>query len=185
MRAARPLLRLTALGATLGATIMLGAGRPADARSTAAAGPSWISIETPVNPYDRTTRGAFLLVHAFHHGTPVAMPVTGTAEGLVNGERRSVALEFTPTSRSGAFALRKQWGNAGLWTLVITVAQHETNAAQALVEIGANGEVSRVQVPTRAGERADMPFPRQVTAQEVDSALRLRSRTAVAQTGRM
>jgi hypothetical protein len=146
------------------------------------AGPAWISIETPVNPYDATTRGAFLLVHAFHHGNPVAMPVTGTAEGLVNDVRRSVALEFTPTSRSGTYALRKQWGNAGVWTLVIAVNQHENDGAQALVEIGANGEVSRVQVPTRASERADMPLPRQVTAQEVDSALRLRSRAAVAQT---
>ncbi|PYP64227.1 MAG: hypothetical protein DMD37_03225, partial [Gemmatimonadetes bacterium] len=36
-----------------------------------AKGPPWISIELPVNPYDRTMQGAFLLVHAFHHQTPV------------------------------------------------------------------------------------------------------------------
>ena len=33
-----------------------------------AKGPPWISIELPANPYDQTMRGAFLLVHAFHHG---------------------------------------------------------------------------------------------------------------------
>ena len=107
------------------------------------------------------------------------MPVTGTAEGIVNGERRTVALQFTPTSREGAFALRKQWGDTGLWTLVITVTQHENDVAQALVEIGTDGEVTRVQVPTRVGER-NFTFPRQLSAQEIDAALRLRARTSLA-----
>jgi len=39
----------------------------------ALAGPPWISIELPANPYDQATRGAFLLVHAFHHGTPIGV----------------------------------------------------------------------------------------------------------------
>jgi len=97
----------------------------------------------------------------------------------VNGERRSVKLEFTTTSRAGAFALKKQWGDVGIWTLVIAVHQHENDAAQALVEVGADGEVSRVQVPTRVGER-NYRFPREMAAQEIDAALRLRARTSVA-----
>lgn len=163
--------------------LVLGVGsavRSLSAETLAVLGPPWISIETPVNPYDASTRGAFLIVHAFHHGTPVAVPVSGTAEGIVNGQRRSVALQFTPTSRPGAYALRKQWGDAGIWTLVITVSQHADDVAQALVEIGPNGDVTRVQVPTRVGERADMPFPRRVTAAEVDAALRQRQTRAVA-----
>ena len=155
------------------------------ARGDAAAslfGPPWISIETPVNPYDATTRGAFLVVHEFHHGTPASAPLSGTAEGIVNGERRTIALQFTPTSQGGAYALRKQWGDAGIWTLVITVAQHEDDVAQALVELGADGVVARVEVPTRPGER-DMPLPRRISAREIDSALRLRARAAGMQRG--
>ncbi|HUF31409.1 MAG TPA: hypothetical protein VMM77_12225, partial [Gemmatimonadaceae bacterium] len=38
-------------------------------------GPPWISVEYPPSPYDQTTRGAFLLVHAFHHGTPANFAV--------------------------------------------------------------------------------------------------------------
>ena len=171
--------RVIALGILLGAVAVLGAGRPASARTVVVAGPPWISIETPVNPYDASTRGAYLLVHAFHHGTPVAMPVTGTAEGLVNGDRRSMALQFTPTSRAGAFALHKQWGDAGIWTLVITVHQAKTDVANAVVDIGADGEVSRVHVPTRAGE-GNMKLPGQISEQEVTAALRLRARTIVA-----
>ncbi|MEO5818539.1 MAG: hypothetical protein ABIT20_24935 [Gemmatimonadaceae bacterium] len=174
----RSFARVTMFGMLIGAAGLMGAGTPVSAR-TVAAGPPWISIETPVNPYDATTKDAYLLVHAFHHGTPVAIPVSGTAEGIVNGERRSVKLQFTTTSRAGAFALRKQWGDAGMWTLVIAVHQHEGDAAQALVEVGADGEVTRVQVPTRIGER-NFKFPSQLSAQEIDSALRQRARTSVA-----
>ena len=179
MLANRLFLRVAAPGILLAGVALLSAGRPFSARTTAVAGPPWISIETPVNPYDATTKDAYLVVHAFHHGTPVSVPVTGTAEGLVNGERRTVVLQFTPTSREGAFALKKQWGNTGLWTLVIIVHQHENDVAQALVEIGADGEVARVQVPTRVGDR-NFPLPRQISAQEVDVALRQRARMSLA-----
>jgi hypothetical protein len=37
-------------------------------------GPPWISIEYPVNPYDSSTKDAFLVVHAFHHGNPMNFP---------------------------------------------------------------------------------------------------------------
>ncbi|MEP6989942.1 MAG: hypothetical protein ABJA80_03355 [bacterium] len=171
--------RIAALSALLGASALLASSPYAHARG-AAAGPPWISIETPVNPYDATTRGAFLLVHAFHHGDAVAYPVSGTAEGIVNGQRRSMPLSFSSTSRTGAYALRKQWGDAGVWTLVITVKQQENDLAQALVEVGADGAVSRVQVPTRIGER-NLPFPRVIAAQEIDAALRERAKLTVGQ----
>ena len=76
-------------------------------------GPPWISIETPPNPYDAASRGAFLVVHTFHHGDLVASGVTGTAEGIVAGSRRSVPLAFDTTSRKGSYALRKQWPSDG------------------------------------------------------------------------
>lgn len=175
----RSFARVTAVGILASTIAVLSAGSPLSARTAVVAGPPWISIETPVNPYDASTKDAYLLVHAFHHGTPTSVPVSGTAEGMVNGERRTVALQFTPTSREGAFALKKQWGDAGVWTLVITVHQHEGDVAQALVEIGTDGEVTRVQVPTRVGER-NFKFPRQLSAQDIDAALRLRARTSVA-----
>ena len=87
-------------------------------------------------------------------------------------------LQFTSTSRPGVYALRKQWTAPGLWTLVIAVAQGEVDQAQAIVELDAAGTVSHVEVPTRAGERADMPLPRHLSAHEIDLALRQRARVA-------
>ena len=135
-------------------------------------GPPWISIEYPANPLDPSTRGAYLLVHAFHHGTPVQVPVRGTAEGIVNGERRSVALRFETTTRPGVFALRKQWSDAGVWSLVIAVVQGEDATAEALVEIAADGGISAVRVPTR--REREWTIPRKITAQEVERSLQTR-----------
>ena len=141
------------------------------------AGPPWISIEYPVNPFDRTTRNAHLLVHAYYHGTPVGYPVTGTAEGIVGGERRTVTLRFETTSRAGVYALRKQWPSEGAWTLVISVIQGEHDrggVAQALVELAPNGGVAAVQVPT-AREGA-WTLPRRLTAQEIETAVQSHAR---------
>ena len=140
-----------------------------------ASGPPWISIEYPVNPYDATTRDAYLVVHAFHHGTPVGFPVSGTAEGLVNGQRRTIPLAFTATSRTGTYALRRQWPDAGTWTLVIGVAQGPEDRVSAIVDIGSGGEVARVQVPTR--RQNGYTVPARVVMEEVEAGLRARAGT--------
>lgn len=144
----------------------------------AVAGPPWISIELPPNPYDRASRGAFLAVHAFHHGENVGMPVAGSAEGIVNGQRRSVKLSFVETQRKGVYALRNQWGTDGVWTLVLTVAQGkgDGDTAQALVEVDPGGVVKSVRVP--AVQRGEWLIPQVVAMREIDSALRERVRAA-------
>ena len=101
------------------------------APALASKGPPWISIELPANPYDRSTRDAFLLVHSFHHGTAMGFIVTGTAEGMVNGERRSLKLDFAETSREGVYALKRSWPQEGTWTLVIKANQGPDDAATA------------------------------------------------------
>jgi len=142
----------------------------------ALAGPPWISIELPANPHDASTRGAFLLVHAFHHGTPMGFPITGTAEGIVNGARRTVRLEFTTTSRAGVYGLRKMWPGEGTWTLVISVNQGDANRedkATAVVELDGNGDVVSVKVPTR--QQGQWTIPAGVSMADIDAGLRARA----------
>jgi hypothetical protein len=144
-------------------------------------GPPWISIEMPANPFDHASRGAFLLVHAFHHGTELGLPVTGRAEGIVNGQRRTVKLRFEATSRPGVYALQNLWGTEGTWTLVITAAQGPGDGATALVELSADGRVA-VSVPSR--QERDWTIPRAVTDAEVETALRARAAAVVGTRGR-
>lgn len=137
-------------------------------------GPPWISIETPANPFDAATRGAYLIVHTFHHGDAVASGVTGTAEGIVRGERKSVQLTFDATPRNGSYALRKQWPSDGTWMLVINTGGQK-NGVTALVDIEATGEAGRVRVPTARRDGWDIPQP--VTARDVSAALEARVNT--------
>jgi hypothetical protein len=159
-------LRLLALGSLLAATAFV------------TSGPPWISIEYPANPFDSGSRGAFLLVHAFHHGTPVGYPVSGTAEGLVKGERRTISLEFKNTSRPGVFALHKQWPNDGVWTLILGVTQGEGegNTIKAVVDLATDGQVASVKVPTQKKGGWDIPAP--VSMADVEAGLRARASAA-------
>ncbi len=135
----------------------------------AVAGPPWISIELPANPLDRTTRGAYLLVHTFHHDRTISLSVQGRAEGMVNGQRKSIALTFEPTSREGVLAVRRTWPEDGNWVLVITAGPNE-GGATALVSVAGDGEVRGIKVPTRAQD--GYTVPRTVTPNDVDDALR-------------
>jgi hypothetical protein len=127
--------------------------------------PPWISIESPVNPFDPMARGAVLLVHAtFREGTAQLSDVSGTAEGIVNGARRTVPLRFDSTGRPNIFALRKQWPSDGAWLLRIAV-----KTTTAIVTLDRASNVASVRVPTElvSGDR----LPRAVGTKEIDSTL--------------
>lgn len=142
------------------------------------AGPPWISIEYPANPHDRANTGAMLYVHVFHHAQPIAYPLEGTAEGIVNGERRSIRLKFTQTARPAVYGLSRQWPTEGVWTLVIkTSTGDHASEATAVVELGADGDIASVRVPTR--RQGEWTIPVDVSMDEVDRALRARA-TALA-----
>lgn len=136
--------------------------------ATALAGPPWVSIELPANPYDRLTRGAIALVRTYHHGVPMQIQARGTAEGLVDGERVSLPLELVATSAAGVYALRGAIPDDGSWVLVVR-AGDENYPVTAIVDLGPGGAVRAVEVPLRGG---DPPLPREVTGPEIDARLR-------------
>ena len=140
-----------------------------------AVGPPWISIEYPANPHDRSNTGTMLYVHVFHHAQPIAYPIEGTAEGFVNGERRSIKLKFTETARPAVYGLSRQWPTEGVWTLVIKMSRgdHGNDGASAVVELGADGEIASVRVPTR--QQGEWTIPTDVSMSEIDRALRARA----------
>ena len=139
----------------------------AAAAAPAFAGPPWISIELPANPLDPATRGAFLVVHTYHHAQVMLSPVTGRAIGMVDGQRRTIELSFSKTSIGGAYALRRTWPAKGTWVLAINTGGDE-GGVTALVGIGADGEVRSVKVPRRS---ASEPWGRPVTDQDINATL--------------
>ncbi|MGH7466097.1 MAG: hypothetical protein ACREK1_13025 [Longimicrobiales bacterium] len=139
--------------------------------SAAHAGPPWISIELPANPHHASTRHASLLVRAYHHSTAVNAPVTGTAEGIVDGRRVSLPLELRATNQPGVFAVTTPVPKGGTWIMAITVNESGTSTATALVTIDPRGRIVAVDVPsTRTGD--GWMVPRRVDGRDVEAALR-------------
>ncbi|NNK47765.1 MAG: hypothetical protein HKP01_02730, partial [Gemmatimonadetes bacterium] len=139
------------------------------AATIAIAGPPWISIEYPPNRLDSQTRGALALVRIYHHENAGQFPVEGTAEGMVDGERTSLPLKFTPVGDEGVWAV---WGEIpveGNWVLAIHgtdgVSKAEVSILAALAD--GNQEISFVKVPrSRQGN-----WPRAATDRDVESML--------------
>lgn len=128
--------------------------------------PPWLSVEAPVNPYDAATRDALFLVRAsVREGTTSVSDLVGSAEGLVDGKRQSIALRLDATARPDVYAVRRQWPTAGTWVVRVTLLRTVT----ALVSFDHGGAVAGVRVPTQM--RSGLPLPRAVAAREIDSAL--------------
>ena len=142
--------------------------------STASAGPPWIAIEYPANPFDRASRDAFLTVRTYHHGQIMAKTVTGTAEGVVDGKRQSMRLDIRPGSQAGTYVVHWQKPATGRWVLVINSGNQGIVDATAVVEIGANGAVAGITVPTRSYGNGWIG-PRPVAAAEIDGLLQGRA----------
>ena len=155
----RPLLSLAAALTLLAATA-----------SPAHAGPPWLSIEFPANPMNKSYQGAYLLVHTFHHEQVTSFTVEARAEGLVNGQRKTIPLTLEQTDREGVYALKQAWPDTGDWVIVIVGAPGE-GSVTALVSI-ADGAIRGVRVPSKKMENGRWTVPVQVTQADIEAELR-------------
>ena len=99
----------------------------------------------------------------------------GRVVTAIPGERRSIKLKFTDTARPAVYGLSRQWPAEGVWTLVIKMsrAQGGGDGATAVVELGPDGSVASVRVPTR--QQGEWTIPVDVSMTEIDQALRARA----------
>jgi hypothetical protein len=136
------MVRFAALGAVL--LLPLSAQKCGHAAADVAAsgyGPPFLSLEVPPNPMRPDTRDAALLIHVFHHGSPAGYKIQGRAEGLVDGERRTIQLDLDETSDPGLYAVEQQWPSDGNWVLAIEIAEHAE--ATLIAELGPDGGVTK------------------------------------------
>jgi hypothetical protein len=151
-------------------TIALLAATAAFTRAVPLKWPPWISVESPVNPFDPGARGALMLVHvSFREGPSQLADLHGTAEGIVNGTRRTLPLRFEDTGRPNTYALRRQWPSEGTWLVRLVV-----RSTTAIATLDQSGNLLAVRVPTE--RHGDDMLPRPVAAREIDSTLAVAAR---------
>lgn len=137
----------------------------------ALAGPPWVSIEMPANPFDSATRGAYFIVRTYHHGNPVALQVRGRMEGIVDGRRVTRAITFERTRTAGLWALKTAPPEDGAWVVVVFAGDGDYSAT-ALVDVS-DGVVQGIEVPTRPIniDGVMVGSPREVRPSEIEARL--------------
>jgi hypothetical protein len=81
---------------------------------------------------------AVLVVRPTGCGEPSKAAISGTAEGLVNGERQSVPLQLIRLSQPGMYAVKQTWPNEGSWVLALEGA-YEGRVTSGIAPIGPAG----------------------------------------------
>jgi hypothetical protein len=94
--------------------------------------------------------GRSVVVRTYDCGTPASLNLSGTAEGLVDGARRTVPLAIARGAEPGVFSIARQWPVEGQWALVLTVVGG--HAASTLVTLQP-GETVRIAGQKMAFER--------------------------------
>jgi hypothetical protein len=104
----------------------------------ALAGGFFLTIGNPVAANVPQVKGAVLVVRPDGCEQPAKAQITGTAEGIVNGARRSVPLKLTTLPTPGVYAVYREWPAEGVWVVNLT-GVYRGATTSAIVPIGPKG----------------------------------------------
>jgi hypothetical protein len=128
----------------------------------ALAGGFTFTIGSPVASQDFQTKSAAFVFRTDGCADPAKAQIGATAEGLVKGERRSVALKVMPSSsKPGVYAVFQTWPGEGAWVVNLSGACAGESAG-AIIPIGPKGFI----------RESSKFFPRPATGAEIDTSLK-------------
>src|SRR5262245_23871813 len=137
-----------------------------------AGGPPSFAFKAPDASGKRTASSPVLEVHAFSCHTPTDATVRAYAEGMVNGERRTIPLKLESTGTKGVYNLSRQWP-ADAWVLVFSI--DHGGQTTALVRLDDRGEpVFDPGSGTEGGQVRASTFrsiPGAATSKDIDAVL--------------
>lgn len=122
-----------------------------------------LQVGPPVAGNAPPAKTSMLVVRPAGCAEPARAQITATAEGIVNGARRSVPLKLSALPTSGVHAIHREWPNFGVW-IVNLVGRCADKTAGAIVSIGG---------PQAAYDREAVKyFPHPATPSEIDASLK-------------
>jgi len=119
------------------------------------------TIGNPVASQDFHFKAAVFVFRT--EGCPGSMKpqLSATAEGIVNGERRSVTLKVMPASKPGVYGIYQSWPAQGHWVVGLKGTCGNSSAG-AVVPVGPKGFI----------RESSKFFSRPATESEIESSLR-------------
>jgi hypothetical protein len=119
------------------------------------------NLGSPVASQDYQAKGAAFVFRTQGCAEPAKSQISGTAEGLVKGSRRSVALKVVVMTKPGVYAVYQNWPPEGEWVVNLKGTCADASAG-AIVPIGPKGFIR---------ESAKF-FPRPATNAEIETSLK-------------
>jgi hypothetical protein len=119
------------------------------------------TIGSPVASQDFRAKMAAFVFRTEGCADPAKSQISGTAEGLVKGARRSVALKVEAMSQPGVYAVYQNWPAEGEWVVNLKGTCADANAG-AIVPIGPKGFI----------RESSKFFPRAATGAEIETSLK-------------
>jgi hypothetical protein len=118
------------------------------------------TIGSPVASQDFHFKAATFVFRTDGCADPAKSQISATAEGLVKGARRSVALKVMPAAKPGIYAVYQSWPAEGQWVVNLK-GTCDNLSAGAIVAMGPKGFI-------RESSRF---FPRPATNSEIEASL--------------
>jgi hypothetical protein len=96
------------------------------------------AIGNPVASQDFRFKTAAFALRTEGCADPSKAQISATAEGMVNGERRSIVLKVMQASKPGVYALEQQWPAEGQWVVTLR-GTCGSESAGAIIPFGPKG----------------------------------------------
>jgi hypothetical protein len=99
-----------------------------------------LEVGSPAANPEALAKNAVLVARITACHSPERTTVTATAEGLVNGLRRSIPLKVVSLSTPGTFAVAREWPEQGAWAvkMVATNPDYKDYATSVIVPVKKN-----------------------------------------------
>lgn len=124
----------------------------------------YLNVDAASKSTDVKAKGAFLLARLSGCHEAEKGVLTASAEGVVDGKRRTISLKVVKLDAAGTFAIARQWPEDGIWVVVLT-AKHPAFAKPTITAVP-------VRRDTIEKERAKYVNTRLFTPGEVEQLLR-------------
>jgi hypothetical protein len=101
------------------------------------AGALLLEIGNPSNNLEAKGKQAVLIARTTACHSPEKTAVTATAEGIVDGSRKTIPLNVIPLSKPGTFIVRRAWPEQGDWAIkmIATNPDYKNYATGVLVPV--------------------------------------------------
>jgi hypothetical protein len=96
------------------------------------------TIASPVASQDYRFKSAAFVFRTEGCSDPAKAQITATAEGIVKGEHKTVALTATPGNKPGVYGITQTWAPEGKWVVALK-GSCDRSSAGAIVPIGPQG----------------------------------------------